>query len=247
MLTAILTDIHANRQALTACLLHAEQHQAKRYAFLGDLVGYGADPGWVVDTVANYVAKGAIAVMGNHDHAVLHEPRERMHDEAREAIEWTRKQMSPTQLDFLRNLPMQVVDNGILYVHASAHHPEKWEYVTGVPEAIKSLSAAACRVIFSGHVHMPALYRISEDGKAGAQVPTPGRINLLRPQHQYLSLPGSVGQPRDGNPQACYALYDQDNRELTYYRVAYDVSGAARKVIEVGLPIVFAMRLVEGI
>lgn len=247
MLTAILTDIHANRQALSACLLHAEQHHAKRYAFLGDLVGYGADPGWVLDTVAGYVERGAIAVMGNHDHAVLTEPRERMHDEAREVIDWTRQQITEAQRNFLAKLPMQVSENGIFYVHASAHHPEQWTYVNGVSEAVKSLNASASQVIFSGHVHMPALYRISEDGKAGAQIPTPGKINLLRSQHQYLSLPGSVGQPRDGNPQACYALYDQDNRELTYYRVAYDISGAARKVIEVGLPIVFAMRLVEGI
>ncbi len=247
MLTAILTDIHANRQALSACLLHAEQHHAKHYAFLGDLVGYGADPGWVLDTVADYVGRGAIAVMGNHDHAVLHEPRDRMHEEAREVIDWTRRQLTPAQLGFVATLPMQVSSNGILYVHASAHHPEQWTYINGVSEAVKSLNAQDSRIIFSGHVHMPALYRISEDGKAGAQIPMPGKTNLLRPQHQYLSLPGSVGQPRDGNPQACYALYDQTNRELTYYRVTYDVSGAARKVIEVGLPIALAMRLVEGI
>lgn len=247
MLTAILTDIHANKQAMSACLQHAEQHHAGHYAFLGDFVGYGADPCWVIDTVTDYVKNGAIAVMGNHDHAVIHEPRRKMHAEAREVIDWTRGQLNLAQMDFLRTLPMSATQDGVLYVHASAHHPEEWEYVTDTSEASRSMKATGARIIFSGHVHMPALYRTSEDGKVGAQVPTPGKISLLRPQHQYLALPGSVGQPRDGNPDACYAMFNHATRELTFYRIRYDVSGAARKVIEMGLPIVFAMRLVEGI
>lgn len=247
MLTAILTDIHANRQALTACLAHAELHHADHYAFLGDFVGYGADPAWVIDTVKQYVQKGAIAVMGNHDHAVIHEPRKRMHSEAREVIEWTRGKLNHEQLNFLRTLPMTVERDEILFVHASAHQPEQWEYVTDTPEAGRSMQASQCRIIFSGHVHMPALYRCAEDGKLGAQLPIPGKANLLRPQHKYLALPGSVGQPRDANPAACYALFAHETRELTFFRVPYDIDGAARKIIEQGLPIVFAMRLVEGI
>jgi diadenosine tetraphosphatase ApaH/serine/threonine PP2A family protein phosphatase len=247
MLTAILTDIHANRHALTACLDHAKQHHAKKYAFLGDFVGYGADPAWVIDTVSSFVKQGAIAVMGNHDHAILHDPGKRMHLEAREVIDWTRGQLNHAQLDFLRTLPMSVSRDGILYVHASADMPETWGYITDTSEAAKSMKATSDRIIFSGHVHMPALYRTAEDGKVGAQLPTPGKINLLRPQHQYLALPGSVGQPRDNNPMSCYALFNDQTRELTYFRVPYDISGAARRVIETGLPIVFAMRLIEGI
>lgn len=247
MLTAILTDIHANRHALTACLDHASQHHAKKYAFLGDFVGYGADPAWVIDTVSSFVKQGAIAVMGNHDHAILNDPGKKMHSEAREVIDWTRGQLNHAQLDFLRTLPMSVSRDGILYVHASADMPETWGYITDTSEASKSMKATSDRIIFSGHVHMPALYRTSEDGKVGAQLPTPGKINLLRRQHKYLVLPGSVGQPRDNNPMACYALFNEQTRELIYYRIPYDISGAARRVIETGLPIVFAMRLIEGI
>jgi diadenosine tetraphosphatase ApaH/serine/threonine PP2A family protein phosphatase len=247
MINAILTDLHANRQAVAACLAHAEQHHAQRYAFLGDFVGYGADPGWVIDTVQHYVARGAIAIMGNHDHATAHETRKKMHAEAREVIDWTRGQLTAAQLDFLRTLPLTITQDNILYVHASAHEPIEWGYVTDSTEAGKSMKATSCHIIFCGHVHAPALYRTADDGRLGAQIPVPGQRNLLRPQHQYLAIPGSVGQPRDGNCAACYALYDDVSHELTFHRVPYDFGAAARRVIEAALPIVFAMRLVEGI
>lgn len=247
MITAILTDLHANRQAVSACLAHAAQHKAERYAFLGDFVGYGGDPGWVVDTVMHYVERGALAVMGNHDYAAANETRKQMHMEAREAIDWTRNQLNPSQLDFLRKLPYSLKQDDILYVHASAHDPQAWEYVTTLADAVKSMQATDCRLIFSGHVHMPALYRISQDGKPGAHTPDPGSHHPIRQQHRYLAIPGSCGQPRDGNTAACYALYDSTQHQLQFFRVPYDISGAARRVIEVGLPIVFAMRLVEGL
>ncbi len=247
MLTAILTDLHANRQALEACLAHAAQRQANRYAFLGDLVGYGGDPGWVVDTVMRYVERGALAVMGNHDFAAAIEERKQMHPEAREAIDWTRGNLNPTQLDFLRKLPMQIRDHGVLYVHASAHAPQEWVYVHTLEDAIRSIEATDSHMVFSGHVHMPALYRIAQDGQSGGHIPAADSVHPIRPQHRYLAIPGSCGQPRDGNPAASYALYDDVSGMLQFFRVPYDVSRAARRVIEVGLPIVFAMRLVEGL
>jgi predicted phosphodiesterase len=128
MRLALLTDIHANREALTACLEHAAQHKADRYAFTGDFVGYGADPGWVVDTVMQHVARGAVAVMGNHDHSVTQPTKPQMHAEAREVIEWTRGQMNAEQLDFLSKLPLVVDQDRLSFVHASAHEPQKWEY-----------------------------------------------------------------------------------------------------------------------
>jgi len=96
-------------------------------------------------------------------------------------------------------------------------------------------------------VHAPALYRRADDGRMGRHVPAAGEGIALQPQHQYLVLPGSVGQPRDQNNAACYAIFDDEAREIRYFRVPYDHGGAARKVIAAGLPIVFAMRLVEGI
>ena len=134
----------------------------------------------------------------------------------------------------------------MLFVHASAHEPANWEYVNGVEQAERSLRACSARMVFSGHVHAPALYRLADDGRIGAHVPGTARIPV-RPQHRYLVIPGAVGQPRDGNCAACYALYDDDAAELSYFRVPYDHGAAARRVIASGLPIVFAMRLIEGI
>ena len=247
MRIALLTDLHANREAVTACLAHAEQQNADQYAFTGDFVGYGADPGWVVDTIMDYVARGAVAVQGNHDLSVTREARPQMHAEAREVIEWTRGQLGPAQMAFLAGLPLTQELGNLMFVHASAHEPAKWEYVTGLDEAERSLRATRSKMVFCGHVHAPALYRRGDDGRMGSHSPAPGTPVPIQPQHQYLVIPGAVGQPRDGNCAACYALYDDSARELTYFRVPYDHGAAARRVIASGLPIVFAMRLIEGI
>jgi diadenosine tetraphosphatase ApaH/serine/threonine PP2A family protein phosphatase len=247
MRLALLTDLHANREALSACLAHAQQQRADRYAFMGDFVGYGADPAWVVDTVMDYVARGAVAVQGNHDYALTHESSVQMHAEAREVIGWTRRQLDTGQIAFLANLPLTQELGNALFVHASASDPARWGYVTGVEEAERSLRATRRRIVFCGHVHIPALYRRSDDGRMGKHTPEPGTTIALRPQHQYLVIPGAVGQPRDGRSEACYALYDDVTRALCYFRVPYDHGAAARRVIAAGLPIVFAMRLIEGI
>ena len=247
MRLALLTDIHANREAFSACLAHAERNKADQFAFTGDFVGYGPDPAWVLDTVMQYVARGAIVVQGNHDIAATREARPSMHAEAREVIAWTRGQLSAEHVRFLAELPLTREQDDMLFVHASANNPPKWEYVTGIDEAEVSLFATDCKMVFSGHVHSPALYRRADDGKMGAHTPTPGKPIALQRQHQYLVIPGAVGQPRDGNSAACYAIYDDVAREVCFYRVPYDHGAAARKVIAAGLPIVFAMRLIEGI
>ncbi len=247
MRLALLTALHANREALEACLAHARQQGADRYAFTGDFVGYGADPAYVVDTVMAHVADGAIAVQGNHDYSVTRETRAQMHAEAREVIEWTRGQLNAAQIAFLAGLPLVAELGNMTFVHASAHEPIKWEYVTGLEEAERSLRATHARMVFSGHVHAPALYRRADDGRMGSHAPAAGARVPIQPQHQYLVIPGAVGQPRDGNCAACYALYDGQKRELSYFRIPYDHGAAARRVIAAGLPIVFAMRLIEGI
>jgi diadenosine tetraphosphatase ApaH/serine/threonine PP2A family protein phosphatase len=252
MRLALLTDLHANREAVEACLAHAEGQRVDQYAFTGDFVGYGADPAWVVRTVMDYVARGAVAVQGNHDYSVTRPTRReagppQMHAEAREVIEWTRGQLDQEQLAFLADLPLTQKHGNACFVHASAWDPIRWEYVTGIEEAERSLKASHSRIVFSGHVHAPALYRRADDGRMGLHVPQAGQRIPLQPQHQYLVLPGSTGQPRDQNNASCYAVFDDEARDITYFRVPYDHGAAARKVIAAGLPIVFAMRLVEGI
>jgi diadenosine tetraphosphatase ApaH/serine/threonine PP2A family protein phosphatase len=247
MRLALLTDLHANREAVEACLAHAGRQAVDQYAFTGDFVGYGADPAWVVRTVMDHVARGAVAVQGNHDVAATLASRPNMHAEARAVIAWTRGQLDEAQLGFLAGLPLTQRHGNAFFVHASAHDPVRWEYVTGIEEAERSLKASGSRIVFSGHVHAPALYRRAIDGRMGRHVPKAGERIDLQPQHQYLVLPGAVGQPRDHNNAACYAVFDDEARDITYFRVPYDHGAAARKVIAAGLPIVFAMRLIEGI
>jgi diadenosine tetraphosphatase ApaH/serine/threonine PP2A family protein phosphatase len=245
MRIALLSDIHANREAFAACLAHAESAGADRYVFLGDYVGYGADPGWAIDTVKAYVERGAVAVLGNHD-AAIGAPR-RMSASAEIALEWTRTRLDSSQREFLARLPLCIEEDERLYVHANAWAPDRWGYILGPTEARQSLQATACRLSFCGHVHVPQLYHITPRAEIGAFAPVAGKpIPLPVLQRRWLAVLGSVGQPRDGVPAAAYALFDTERSELLLLRVPYDVAAAAGKVRAAGLPLILSQRLQSG-
>ncbi len=246
MLIAFLTDLHANREAVSACLAHAKEQGVTQYAFLGDLVGYGADPAWVLDTVMEYASRGAYVLMGNHDIALIEEERKGMNPVAYQVVEWTRAQLSPEHLSFISNLPFRIEMQELLFVHANAWAPEKWEYIDGAMEATRSMHATKAQITFCGHVHMPTLYHMTMTGKTGEFVPAPENSIPLSKQRRWLVIPGSVGQPRDGNPAACYATFDTVTHDLTYYRVPYDANTAAEKIIAAGLPASLGQRLITG-
>jgi diadenosine tetraphosphatase ApaH/serine/threonine PP2A family protein phosphatase len=245
MTVALLADIHSNREAMTACLADAERRHVDRFIFLGDLVGYGADPAWVVDRVSEYVERGALAVLGNHDAAAAG-AREAMNETAQEAIEWTRRQLDSAQKNFLGGLPLSAELDGRLFVHASPLEPSRWHYIMGGQAARNNLIATTARQAFCGHVHRSALYGLSLTGKLIEFTPVAGMAIPLLSGRQWLAVIGAVGQPRDHNPAACYALLDDKANTLTYRRVPYDVSTAARKIREVGLPAILATRIEGG-
>jgi diadenosine tetraphosphatase ApaH/serine/threonine PP2A family protein phosphatase len=242
---AVFADIHANRQAFAACLAHARDFGAERIVLLGDYVGYGADPEWTVATVTKLVDQGAVAVRGNHDHAV-HDAREHLNVEATIAIEWTRRELGAAERRFLQELPLTHSEGEYLYVHADASKPESWRYVASVSDAARSIIAASARVTLCGHVHSPALYTMSATGKMTAFIPAAGAPIRLLPTRRWLAVLGSVGQPRDGNPAACYAMLDTQRAELTYCRAPYDVDEAAARIRSRGLPAWLADRLSMG-
>ncbi len=246
MRIALFADIHANREALEACMAHARARRPEQFAFLGDLVGYGADPGWVVDVVRELMADGAIVVQGNHDAAVQGPPNERTSVDAKTAIEWTQGQLSAEQTSFLVGLPLQIISDDILFVHANAWRPAGWGYIHGKAEAQKSLMATSCRITFCGHVHPPALYYLGSGGGAGRFTPVAGTSIPLSRSQRWLGVVGSAGQPRDENPAACYAIFDSAARTLTYHRIAYDHETAAKKILAAGLPASLAHRLRYG-
>ena len=246
MKLALITDLHANREAVQAVLDHAEAQGAGRYAFLGDYVGYGADPGWVVDTVMDFVAQGAIAVGGNHDTGVAKGPSPTMRPDARRVIEWTHAQLDDRQLDFLRGVPLSRTEGDMLFVHANAFAPAEWEYIQSRIEAVRSLHATACHYTFCGHMHEPKLFHLSGTGTVGDFVPSPGVPIPVPPHRQWLVIPGSAGQPRDGNPAACYASLDIEEQALPFHRVPDDHEAAADKILRAGLPPGLADRLARG-
>lgn len=246
MRTAFLADIHANLEAMTACLADVAQRGVDRIVFLGDVVGYGADPGPCVDLVCRHVAEGALVVRGNHDESAAGSSAFPMNDVAGTALAWTRSVLTAAQKEFLADLPLQVTDGRALYVHASAAKSAMFPYVHSLREAGESLNATDAALTIVGHVHDPALYHISVVGKVMGFIPIAGAPIPLSGQRRWLAVMGAVGQPRDGNPAAAYGIFDEARAEITYLRVPYDVERTQAKIRAAGLPEVLAKRLEHG-
>ncbi len=246
MKLALFADIHSNLEAITACLAHAQALGADRYAFLGDLVGYGADPLAVLDIIEQYAADGAVVVLGNHDAAAVGRPADPLNASAQAAIAWTQAQLGDRQRAFLTALPLTVRDGNTLFVHASAAAPERSIYVTGPAEAERSIRAGNAVYIFCGHVHEPKLYYLGADGRPMPFRPVSGTPIPIGKHRQWLAIVGSAGQPRDRINKACYAIADLERSRLTFFRVPYDHDSAAQKIRAAGLPERLARRLERG-
>lgn len=245
MLIALIADIHSNLEALEACMRHARERAAERFAFLGDLVGYAADAAAVVDIVSEEVARGAIAVQGNHDRGVESNVPE-LDLLAHETLDWTRRALSPAQRGFLRDLPLAVRDGDVCFVHASADRPERWQYVQTATAARESIDAAQTTWTFAGHVHDQILFFKTLAGKTAPFRPTPASPVPVPSHRGWMAIAGSAGQPRDGNPAAAYALFDSVREEITFFRIPYDHLAAAEKIRRNGLPSSIAHRLENG-
>jgi diadenosine tetraphosphatase ApaH/serine/threonine PP2A family protein phosphatase len=245
MKMALFADVHSNLEAVSSCLVHARDLGVERFAFLGDLVGYGADPVAVLDLIESYARKGAIVVLGNHDAAVLGRATD-LNPHAQAAIAWTRGQLGASQRAFLEGLPLVVREDSMFFVHASAAAPEEWVYITSAAQADASMRVAGTSYVFCGHVHEPQLYYRGADGRPAMFQPVPDVPIPASRQRQWLTIVGSAGQPRDRNNTACYALFDSERERLTFYRVPYDHRGAAMKVRAAGLPERIALRLERG-
>lgn len=245
MKVAVLTDIHANREAFQAVLDAARAHGADRFVLLGDLVGYGPDPEWCCETAEALGAGGAVVIRGNHDNAAAGAD-EAMSSLAARAMDWTRARLSAAHRAFLSSLPMTVAEGDVLFVHASASHPEAWSYVTSDTRAAPSFRATQARLILCGHTHVPLLASADATGMVREQafrqnLPIP----LLR-SRRWLAVVGAVGQPRDGVPQAGWAMLDLANNELTFRRTPYDTGQTAARIRAAGLPEELALRLLKG-
>lgn len=245
MRIAILSDIHANREAFEAVLAVVRRLEPDRLVLLGDIVGYGPEPGFCVDAARDLVTAGAIAIRGNHDEAAVHGPSG-MTPNAHEAALWTRAQLSAGQSAFLDALPLTAELDGVLFVHASASDPAAWHYVRDLRSAEACLAATDAATVVCGHTHLPTIFYARAGREPVAFIPLRNVPAPLSAVHRHVVVVGAVGQPRDGDPAASFAMFDTASREITYHRVPYDVATAAARIKANGLPLWLADRLSIG-
>jgi diadenosine tetraphosphatase ApaH/serine/threonine PP2A family protein phosphatase len=248
---AVLSDVHANLEALTAVLEDVEKRSVDRVLFLGDAVGYGADPGPCLEALEKFAFR---IVAGNHDHAAGKEQGaglDDLHEDAAAAIRWTQRVLPQEAKSRLRALPLDCLDDGTYLVHGSPHKPDRWEYVMSIQDAEKGFGSCEKRVIFVGHTHIPAVYvelecrRLFTGVMRRIEQAEPAAIKIEQ-RYRYILNVGSVGQPRDGDPRACYGTYDDEAGSYTLHRIPYDVDRASRKIRKAGLPEALAERLASG-
>jgi diadenosine tetraphosphatase ApaH/serine/threonine PP2A family protein phosphatase len=209
---------------------------------LGDLVGYGADPGSVVEMLR---ARGARSVAGNHDYAAAGRlALDWFNPHARAAAEWTAEQLTADQGVYLAALPLVAEHAGATLVHASPRAPESWPYIVGPGDGAEAFTAFTTPLCFIGHSHLPSAWTLGADGRVAFR-PGSGRT-VLQPGAQYLINVGSVGQPRDGDPWAAYALWDLEAGVVEGRRIAYDALEARRRIHAAGLPRILGDRLLRG-
>jgi diadenosine tetraphosphatase ApaH/serine/threonine PP2A family protein phosphatase len=240
VLHAIVTDIHANLEALEAVLADLERHRPASVVCLGDFVGYGASPNECIERLRPLIEHG---LAGNHDLAAC--GRIRLTDfnhNAAVAARWTEETLTPGNLEYLRALPFSARWRGTLLVHASPAGPEDWHYVLSIQDAHEELAAFTERMCFIGHSHYPGTFDQQGDHVRYTRTP---EVRIEK-GHRYLVNVASVGQPRDGDPRAGYLLYDEAAGLLRHVRLEYDVPGAMRRIVAAGLPRFLAERLQWG-
>ena len=240
MRLAILTDIHANLPALEAVLAATDAAEVEQRWCLGDVVGYGAQP----DDCARLVSERCeVCLVGNHDLAVTGEiDTEVFSASAAAAVHWTRDNCEKSTLDFLKRLKPELLDREIGLYHASPRDPV-WEYVLAVDQARECIEEQSARVSTIGHSHV-ALFFTDREGPGGGQAPAGLELDLS--EDRWLLNPGSVGQPRDGDPRAAWLELDTGAWTAAYHRVEYDIDPAAEAIRAAGLPDLLADRLYVG-
>jgi predicted phosphodiesterase len=241
----ILSDIHANAEALTAVLAHVRRKRWDRVVVLGDVVGYGANPNQTVDMVR--ALRPLAAIRGNHDKVCSGiEDGEMFNRVALQAALWTRRRLTPSNLRWLQSLPEGpvVVDGAFAASHGTPIDEDA--YIFGEIEALNVFRQTTFPLCFFGHSHFPVVSGLSPDAIQTVLTTSPSFHFRLEPGVRYLVNPGSIGQPRDGNPLASFAMFDSETRSVSVYRVPYKLERAQSRIIEAGLPRPLADRLALG-
>lgn len=246
MRTLIVSDLHSNHDALRAVLNHVRRKRFDQVICLGDFVGYGGQPNQVLDRMRQLRAE-KLYVRGNHDRVAAGlDPGDAFNHAARSAALWTKDHLSRVNRAFLRNLPIGPLmeKSGVMVCHGSPLDED--HYLFGEGDAYEVLSRYDVPVIFFGHTHLPAVFGLTSMGDLSARIYRREAIVQLNPENRYLINPGSVGQPRDRNPEASCAIFDREKYSVQFVRVPYDIDRAQAAILKAGLPRVLADRLRIG-
>jgi diadenosine tetraphosphatase ApaH/serine/threonine PP2A family protein phosphatase len=236
MKLALISDIHGNLEALVSVFEHVDKIHC-----LGDVIGYGSDPIGCLDLVCNNCD---IMLMGNHEYAALGlDDTSDYNPVAKKATVWTIDQLSDRERGLIEKLDMVQAIDDMLLVHASPVEPEQWHYILTPEAALKAFVEMKQNICFFGHTHVPQIYSEREEDIPRMQA---GHDIWTDEENRYLINVGSVGQPRDNDPRACYAIFDTTERELFYHRVSYDIETTQEKMVEACLPQMLVERLSVG-
>ena len=242
----VLTDIHANLEALDTCLAHARQRGYDETLVLGDLIGYGGDPNAVVERIQ--ALKPTAIVRGNHDKiAIGLEEAEGFNAVAKGAATWTYEALTAGHRAWLAALPQgpTVIDELIEICHGAPYDED--DYIFDDLDALRALKTSRRPLCLFGHTHYPVIFKLAGDKLHGSGLESNGEVRLdLEDGAKYVLNPGSVGQPRDGDPRAAYAIVDAAAKHVDLFRLVYPIEAAQARIIEAGLPEVLARRLAAG-
>lgn len=239
MRVLVISDIHGNANALQT-VLH-ESGSVDAVWCLGDVVGYGPDPNECVSLIAGL--PNIVCLQGNHDAAAVGElSLDGFNPEARSSVEWLREQLTPSSLAFLKKLEPRCEVDGITLAHASPRQPVL-EYLLDTYSAAENFAYFGTDICLVGHTHVPVMFILNDEG-IHLQIPDANRVYTL--ERRTIANPGSVGQPRDRDPRAAFAIYDEEARKWDYRRVAYEVEGVQKRMRSAGLPERHITRLQVG-
>jgi diadenosine tetraphosphatase ApaH/serine/threonine PP2A family protein phosphatase len=245
MRAAIISDIHGNMEALNAVCERLKDLEVEEVWCLGDMVGYGPNPNECVERIKELCrlpSDEMMIVLGNHDEAALGGDISFFNPRAQAAAIWTREHLSEENKEFLRSLPLVLEREDALLVHASPYEPGVWHYIMGVHDAAYAFTHFEARVCFVGHSHYPLVAELADLEISMVEGDDVG----LAEDRRYVVNVGSVGQPRDRDPRACFVIYEPDGDHLSFHRVEYDISACQEKILAAGLPTMLAERLETG-
>ena len=239
----IFSDIHGNLEALTVVLQQINECAPDKVICLGDVVGYGPNPNECIQQVHQ---AADLTIMGNHDHAVLGLTDIAYFNQyARTAVLWTREVLSEENFKILSSYPFQQSTGDILFVHSTPLYPDRWDYIFNPLEGKYYLQHLEEQVCFIGHSHQPLFFEQDKNGRIAFDR-KPELSLTVREGCKYIVNVGSVGQPRDGNPQTSFAIYDSEEQRIEVKRLPYDLATTQKKMIEVNLPVFLIERLAHG-